>query len=179
MVKTVRMAAAVLLGLLALQVAPARAADDIDSRAVARARDFLDPAARGRDILSYVHFGSKYRDHSYKDTRFVTSGGQRVPGHFGLVYTFAWGDNDETDVAFLCDANGRVYEVKTLNTTAILNQPFLAANLTVKLLGNLLIEAFKNQMNEADRRQVQKLVDDADAKGMLEWSLKFQQSLGN
>jgi hypothetical protein len=179
MVKTLRMAAAVLLGLLALQVSAARAADDIDSRALARARDFLDPAARGRDVLSYVHFGSKYRDHSYKDLRGVTSGGQRVPGHFALVYTYAWGDNDETDVAFLCDGGGRVYEVKTLGTTAILNQPFLAANLTVKLLGNLIIEAFKNQMTEEDRRQVQKMVDDANAKGMLEWSLKFQQGLGN
>jgi hypothetical protein len=42
--------------------------------------------------------------------------------------------------AFLCDRRGNVYEVQVTDTNAILNQPFATANLTIKVLGNLLIE---------------------------------------
>ena len=63
--------------------------------------------------------------------------------------------------------------MQIVRTNALFNQPFLTANATIKLLGNLLIEAFRDKMAEAERREVQRFVDTADAKGMLEWSLKF------
>jgi len=171
--------AAVLTLVLAAVPAPlARAADDIDQKSVDRAHAFLNTAPRGRNILSYVHFGSKYQGHSYKATRFVTNGGKRVAGHFALLYDFAWEDDGKTQVAFLCDARGTLYEVQVVSTNAVFNQPFLTANATIKVLGGLLVEAFKNKMTAAERQDVQKLVENADAKGMLEWSLKFQQGLG-
>jgi hypothetical protein len=108
----------------------------------------------------------------------VTSQGKRVPGHFALVYHFDWQDDGKTQLGFLCDAKGNVYEVQLVKSNASLNQPFTLANTTLKVLGNLLIEAFKDKMTAAEKKQVQKIVDDADAKAMLEWSLKFQQALG-
>lgn len=162
-------------------VAPAgtaRADDEIAQKAVTRADEFLNARARGKDILSYVHFGASYRGHAYKETRFVTRDGKKVPGHFALIYEYSWEDDGKTSVAFLCDAGGSIYEVQIVRSNAILNQPFLTANATTKVLGNLLIAAFKKQMTDEQLRKLQKTVDDADAKALLEWSLVFQQALG-
>jgi hypothetical protein len=168
-----------ILGLLLLLAPVVRADDDIDQKALRRAHDFLKTDKRGRHILAYMHFGRTYVDHNYKETRYVTDKeGKRKKGHFALVYTYEWKDDGETEVAFLCDAKGKVYEVKVLDSNAIINQPFAMANATVQLLGNLIIEAFKDNMTAAERKDLQKLVDAADAKGMLELSLKLQQALG-
>lgn len=166
-----------LVGLTVWSAPALRADDEPDRKAVAAAHKFLNTQARGRDVLGFVHFGSRYDGHAYKEIRQVTREGERVPGHFALVYRYKWEGNGRTDVAFLCDAQGNIYEVQTIWTNAVLNQPFLTANLTIKVLGNALIEAFKKQMKESERKEIQKLVDDADAKGLLEWSLKFQQAL--
>jgi hypothetical protein len=166
------------LGLSVWQAAVLRAADDVDQKAVDRAHDFLKTAARGRDVLSYMHFGSRYDGHSYRESRFVTREGRRVPGHFALVYRYKWQGNGLTDVAFLCDARGDVYEVQAIWTNAVLNQPWVSANLTIKVLGGALAELFKDKMTEKERQDLQQLIEDANAKGMLEWSLKIQQALG-
>jgi hypothetical protein len=166
---------ALLLGLTAF---PARAGDDVEQRALDRAHAFLSTARRGTDILSFVHFGAKYKGHAFKEWVSVTQDGRKVPGHFALLYEYAWEDDGLTTVAFLCDASGGVYDVQVVRTNAIFSQPYVLANGTIKVLGNLLIEAFKDNMKPEERQFVQKLIDDADAKGMLVWSLKFQQSLG-
>jgi hypothetical protein len=172
------MAAVVLvLGLMAWRTPLARA-DDVDPKAINRAHDFLKTAARGRDVLSYVHFGASYQGHSYLETRRVTRNGQTVPGHFALLYHYDWENGGKTDIAFLCDAKGAVYEVQIVKHNAILQQPFTLANAAVKALGSLLVQAFQGQMSDAQQKELQKIVDDADAKAMLEWSLKFQQLIG-
>ena len=163
------------LAVLAAWGPGARAGSDIDQQAVDRAHDFLKTEQRGRDVLSYVHFGAKYQGHAYKEMRYVTSNGKRVPGYFALVYTYDWDNNGQSDVAFLCDNKGNVYEVQVVRSSGF---PFVSANLTVKVLGNTLIQAFKDKLTEADKKDLQTIVDNADAKAMLEWSLKFQQSLG-
>jgi len=166
---------AMLLGLTAL---PARAGDGVEQRALDRAHAFLSTARRGTDILSYVHFGAEYNGHTFKEWVTVTQDGRKVPGHFALVYEFAWEDDGRTTLAFLCDASGGVYDVQVVRTNAVFSQPYVLANGAIKVLGNLLIEAFKDNMKPEERQFVQKLVDEADAKGMLVWSLKFQQALG-
>jgi hypothetical protein len=165
---------------LSLSACPARAqtGQQIDPMTITRAQGFLSPAKRGQDILSYVHFGSKYNGHQYRETRLVQNGGVIVPGHAAVVYRFQWEGDGLTDVVFLCDANGSVYEVQVLGTNAVLNQPFLTANATIQVLGNLLLAAFQDNLTEAQRRDIQRFIDNADAKGMLEWSLRFQQALG-
>jgi hypothetical protein len=154
-----------------------RADDEVDQRAVDRAHGFLKGAARGRHILGYMHAGTKYAGHKYTEMKYVTDGdGKRIPGQFALVYAFDWNDDGTTDVAFLCDRRGNVYEVKVLETNAVINQPFALADATIQILGNVLIEAFGDKMTAEEKKQVQKAVDDSDAKGLLEASLKFQQT---
>ncbi len=160
-------------------VPAARAGGDVDQKAVDRAHDFLKMEKCGRDILGYVHFGAKYKDHNYKEIRTVKDAeGKLRKGYFALIYTFEWEDDGETNVAFLCDPAGKIYRVQIVDTNAVLQQPFLTANVAIKVLGNLLAEAFKEKMTKAERKDLQKLIDDADAKAMLEWSLAFQQALG-
>jgi len=144
--------------------------------AISAADQFLRTEARGRETLGFVHLGADYHGHEYLRTVDVLGGdGRVIPGQFALVYSFHWENDGITDVAYLCNESGRVYRVQIMYTNARWSQPFVLANATIKILGNALIERNKNQMNDFERRVVQKLVDSADAKGLLEWSLKFEQ----
>jgi hypothetical protein len=157
----------------------AQAGEDSAQRSAIAAHDFLKTRQRGKDILDYVHFGATYRGHEYVETRSVVDGaGLPVEGRFALVYRFYWENDGVTDVAFLCDPRGSVYAVKVTYTNAVLSQPFALANVTIQVLGNVLIRAYQDKMTGFERRMVQKLVDNADAKGLLEWSLRFQQVSG-
>jgi hypothetical protein len=171
----------VALSLIASMVAPAWAAsEDSLQRAMNNAHGFLKTGQRGKDVLDYVHFGATYRGHEFVKTFAVNNdAGNPIDGWFALVYRFRWEDDGVTDIAFRCNPQGNVYDVQVTYTNAVLNRPFLFANAAIKVLGNLLIEANKDKMDRGERRLVQKLVDDADAKGLLEWSLKFQQAFGN
>ena len=170
--------AALGIGLIAALAPCAQAAEESQT-AVTDAHRFLATAERGREVLGYVHFGARYDGHTYLKTVFVNDGnGRRIDGHFALVYRFRWEGDGITDVGYLCDSRGRVYAVQVMYTNAVLSQPFFLANAAIKGLGNLFIGAFEDKMNRDERRLVQGLVDDADAKGLLEWSLRFEQALG-
>lgn len=170
----ITLSATMLVG-LGITATPATAQTPATQEAVNKAHAYLSTAARGQDILSFVHFGQAYHGHTYTETRNITANGQQVPGHFGLIYQYKWGDGGLTNVAFLCDATGRVYEVQTTWTNAILNQPFVTANLTIQVLGNVIIQALGDNMTAADRQTLQTLVNNADAKGLLELTMKLQQ----
>jgi hypothetical protein len=172
--KTTIARTALLMTLLALgNTGSLKAYDSSIQKAVNRAGNFLGTEERGQDVLSYIHFGTKYHGQKYLETRRVDEAGER----FALVYEYYWGSDGVTDVAFLCTPDGSVYEVRILATNAVGNQPFLWANVSIQVLGNLVLSANRDKMTEADRRLVRKLVDSADAKSMLEWSLRFRQLL--
>jgi hypothetical protein len=163
------------LGLMAALVAPAQAGDQ---KAVDRAHNFLKTEQRGKDVLSFLHFGTEYRGHKYLESRTVKDGnGKLIPGHFGLIYRFDWANDGWTKLGFLCDAKGNVYKVQVVDTNAILSQPFTVANLSIQVLGNAILQAFKNDLNADQKAQLQMLINNADSKAMLEWSLKIQQAL--
>jgi len=171
-------AAACLLG--ALAVSQALAGDDIDQRAVINAHQFLKTEQNGRNTLAFLHFGADYHGHEYRETLPVLDGGgAAVDGRFKLVYRFKWEDDGITDLAYLCDAKGNVYAVQVLYTNALFNQPYVLANGAIKLLGSLMIEANKKNMTDVERKLAQELVDRADAKGLLELSVRLQQVFGN
>jgi hypothetical protein len=158
-------------------ICPAQSQGDV-SRAVVLADGFLRSEARGRETLGYLHFGAAYHGHEYLRTVSVVGGDARpIPGHFALVYRFHWEDDGITDLAYLCNEAGRVYRVQVMYTNAVFSPPFGLANLAIQVLGDALIEANKNEMSDLERKVVQKLVDSADAKGLLEWSLQFEQPL--
>jgi hypothetical protein len=169
-----------ILGLMSVPAPSAQATDDSVQRAVNKAHGFLKTEKRGKNTLGYVHFGADYHGHLYQKILPVFDGdGNRIAGHFKLVYRFKWEDDGVTDVAYLCDDSGDVYAVQTLYTNAIWSQPFLLANAAIQVLGNALIEANKDKMKPFELKLVQKLVDNADAKGLLELSIKFDQAFGN
>jgi hypothetical protein len=170
--------AALVLTLVALLAPAVRAGDGVNQTAINRARAFLDAGQRGREIVSCVHFGTKYRGHFYTERRGVTNSGNPVPGHFALVYRLSWADDGESDVAFFCDAAGSLYDVQVLKTNAVLNQPWLAGDLAIKALGNVLLEAFRNNLSQAQRDDVQRIINNASARDLLKWSLRFQQGAG-
>src|SRR5438270_428338 len=108
--------AVVMLGLLVPFVhAAAAGAQTADQTSVNRAHDFLKSEKRGRNVLSYVHFGAQYKGHTFVERRGVNN----QPAHFALVYRMNWENDGVTNVAFLCDGKGSVYEVQILGTNAI------------------------------------------------------------
>jgi len=171
-----RVTALVVASLVLANVPSALAVEDSAQIAVNKAHRFLATAQRGRDILGYLHFGADYRGHEYRETLPV---GYANDGRFALVYRFWWENDGITDVAFLCDPRGNVEEVRVTYTNAHFSQPFALADVTIQVLGNILIRAYQDKMSTFERKMVQKFVDNADAKGLLEWSLKFQQLAGN
>jgi hypothetical protein len=166
--------AAALLTMLAL-MAPAAMAE-ISQRAVNQAHDFLKTKEMGKEILSFVHFGAAYKGHDYLNTSTVVDGdGREVPDKFALVYRFHWEDDGVTDVAFLCNGSGRVYQVKMVKTNAVLQQPFALADMTIRVLSDVVISAMGDNLKEKDRAEVQRLVDAADSRGLLVAYLRLEQ----
>jgi hypothetical protein len=167
--------ACIVIGFVCALSAPAAAQPD--QKAVARAYRFLSTNQRAEATLNFVHFGTDYKGQKYlgKNDNIVDSSGSPIAGHFALIYRLFWNDDGVTDIVYFCDANGKVSEVKIDKTNAVGNKPFLWANVSIQLLGNLLIEAYKDKLSEDDRQQLHKLVDNADAHGLLELSLKIDQ----
>jgi hypothetical protein len=151
-----------------------------DTRSIERAKAFLNPESRGRDVLGYLHMGADFLAYDYLRTTGVNDGrGAPLEGHFALFYRFKWKTTSDgyTDLAFLCNSAGNVYKVSVMDTDAIL-PPFFTANVTINVLGNALISMFNEKLTPDDRRQLRALVNDADAKGLLEFSLRVQQAFG-
>lgn len=164
-----------LSALLALAwLTPLAPAQSIDQKSIDRAHDFLKSSNRGKGVLSFVHFGAEYKGHTFKETRNV----QNKPGHFALVYQYNWESDGVTKLAFLCDSDGKIYSVQVLSTNAFLQQPYALANTSITVIGNLILEAFRDQMSKEDVQQVRQFVDNPNARGLLEMSLKLQQTFG-
>lgn len=166
------------LALAVLAAAPALAAG-IDQQAVNTAHRFLRTSDIGEYTLNFVHAGTDYHGHEYLETQPVFDGNGRQTSQFKLLYRFRWEDDGVTDVAFVCDARGVVYGVLIQRTNAEWNQPFALADLGIQLLGNAVIQANKDNMSPAERKLARRLVDDADAHGLLELSLRWKQLYGN
>lgn len=160
-----------LIGILLAFAAPSQAQHELSQRAIDRADRFLSTDQRAQATLNFVHFGTDYRRQEYRRTMPL---GQ---GRFALVYRLYWNDDGFTDIEYSCDPNGAVREAKVDYTNASFNEPFLWAKASIQILGNLIIAAFQDKLTDNDRKQLQKLVDDADPKAMLNWSLQLDQLL--
>lgn len=169
--------AALVLLLGGVMASPARADDD---EAVARAHAFLGTAERGTDVLGFLHAGARYRGHQLKAVTSVEDGaGNRVPGHLALVYHYRWGNDGFTDVAFLWDEDGALYDALVVRTNAILSQPFALARASIALLGAVVLEAFDEHLTAQDRRLLRRLVEAADVRTLMVWNLRFQQAFSS
>jgi len=151
------------------------------STAINRAQDYLDSTNNAKHIIGIVHMGADLTGFSYVRRGGVTNhSGESIPGHFYLAYDYEWnsGGYGETRLAFLCDERGTIYEVKNLGSSGVLQAPFLVANGTIKIIGQLLIEAFREEMTNEELKQVQRLVQNSDSKGLLEMGIGLRQAFG-
>lgn len=168
-------AGVVLLILAALIQVPASASWNDTPAGMDKAFNFLQNRQNGVAILSYLHFGSDYFGHEYIGMlNVVDKSGETVPGDFALVYRFRWSNEDYTDVAFLCNPEGQIYRSEVRRSTAVLNQPFVAANVFIGVLGNLLIESNRRNMTKADLELTHELVNRVDAQGLMDLWLRLQ-----
>ncbi len=127
----------------------------------------LNDVGRARGVLLFLHFGSTYSDHNLTGV----GGVEGKPGCFYLEYKYDWKVDrniESTTLSFFFDPMGNLMGIQVDKTTAVLNQPFFLANLSIKVVGATLYEAVKKDLSEANRRIFRKLVEDADAKGLLE-----------
>lgn len=174
-VRVVLLATIAFLGLIV--PAPAQVSPRME-RAIQKTHAFVTKDSRVKDIHGYLHMGTRLTDVTHLRTTFVRRNGNVIPDHFALVYRFSWNSVDWTDVAFLCDGDGDIYEVQALDSTGIVQRPFVIANASIKLFGELIYAAFQEKMTDDDRKLVRSLIENSDAKGMLELALKLQQSFG-
>ena len=149
-------------------------AQNVDPNAIARAERFMAAQQRGSEVLSYLHFGATYQACTFEKYYPMAN------GSFALMYRFDWtttGTGD-TESWFVFNAAGQFDHLEVVSSTGLINQPFLMANVSISLIGNLIIEKYQDRLSVTDRRLLQRLVDDADAKGLLEWQLRVDQALG-
>lgn len=168
--------AAVVLTTLALLSPVARA--DVSQQAIDRAQAYLQTREMGKNILSFVHFGADYKGHSYSGrATVVDEDGKTLTDKFALVYRFNWEDDGVTDVAFLCNSSGRIYEVQMMKSNGVLQRPFAVADMTIQVLGDAILKAMGNDLKEKDRADLKRLVDSADSHGLLVAYLRLGQIL--
>jgi hypothetical protein len=143
---------------------------------IEHAQSVLDNRENAATILNYLHFGSDFKGYRYIESlNVVDNNGNTIYGQTALVYRYYWeNDGDYTDVIFYCNQEGTIYGTRVRKTTAILNQPFLVANLSIQILGNALIESNKDSMTPNDLRIARELVKNADAQGLLNLWLRLQ-----
>ena len=150
-----------------------------DPDTVERVKTFLSSPDRGRFIVNYAHFGTAYRGHDYLRTRVVVDQNQqKIPRQFALVYKFYWADDGWTELGFLCSEDGSLYKVQLIGTNAQLSQPFLSANLTIATLGKVILEGFKDKLTAEQQQDIQRAIQQGDAKTLLERALNLQLKLG-
>jgi hypothetical protein len=173
--KYVRPVAVLLVLAIAFQ---ARAADPA---AVKQAQRSFDTTDRAKLILGYLHLGGQYKDHECLAAVGVADAkGNLIPGAFCLRYRYYWsigGYDNKTTIDLLFDANGALSGVNNEDSTSIVSPPYAIADGTVKVLGNALLAAAKNNLKEQDRKFIQNCIDNADAHDLMVWDLKFQYNV--
>jgi hypothetical protein len=158
-------------------VCASQARADESSKAIQRARSFLDSESVGRDVLTLVHMGARYDGHEFNSVQKVNQADEILRGHFALIYDFRWEGDGLTKLAFICDPRGHVYGVQVLDSNGVINTPFALSKLSLDVVGNGLVEAFKDQMSSQDRARLKALISNADPKAMLEMLLQIRQAV--
>lgn len=139
-----------------------------------RAKGFLDNDQNARNVLSFIHLYADYHGHEFlRETGVKDGDGNPVPGQVALVYRYHWEDDGVTDVAFFVDQSGTIVGTWLGNDNGVLSQPFALANLSIQVLGRMVINS-DDKMSQNDRELAIKLVDQADARGLMNLWLRMQ-----
>ena len=153
---------------------------DVSSSVIRKTKSFLETRTTGKYILEFLHMGGTYKSHTLNRVTGVNDSlGKTVSGKFAVIYDFVWDANGKghTRVAFYCDKQGTITGIKVLYYDAYVNTPFTFAEGAIHVVGQLVIEAFRDQMSSSERRTAESLVRSADAKGLLTLGLALRQSM--
>lgn len=139
-----------------------------------RVRGILDKQQNGQSILEFVHFGADYHGHTFlHETSVNDKDGNDVPSERAVIYRYYWEDDGVTDIAFFYDARGNIVGSYIVKTNAGWSQPFVFANLSIKVVGRMVVNS-DDKMSDADRKLALELIDRADAQGLLNLWLRIQ-----
>src|SRR5262249_48390024 len=167
-----------LLGLLFLLTGPAWAADKDQ---IARAQKLLEDESNAKGVLFFMHPTPTLTECEYRDRTGVKNGkGKLLDGHFALHYRYHWkggllGDNGYTDVIFFFDDKGKFEELQVAKTTSPF-AVFTGANLVIDLVKDAVLEEIDKGNDETAKKVVRRLIENVDAKGLLEFMLKWEQA---
>lgn len=169
--------AGIFLGVLLTLAGSAQAAD---KALIARAQQFLENDNLAKGILFFIHPTPTLQRWEYRDCTGVKDGrGKELLGHFALHYRYHWkggllGDTGHTDVIFFFNANGRFEELQARSTSPV--APFGGANLVIGAVKDVLLKEIDKSNDETAKKVVRKLIEDVNAKGLLEFLMKWEQA---
>jgi len=180
--KNSRSAALLVLLTVAFLASPAVSSQELDNRlpeAAGRVANFLSSRDRGQEILMLMHAFTEYRGHELQRAMRIDGRSSASDGRFELIYRFWWQPGDGiTDLAFLCDNYGQLYQIEVIYTNARFNRPFAVTSLSLKLIGRELLDRNKDRLQPWQQRMIGWFIDQADAKGLLKFILGVQQAGG-
>lgn len=140
-----------------------------------KAERLLNEQSRAKSVLSLLHFGATYSSHKCERTGGILDNSNRlIPGAFYLDYEYVWdagGGLGHTTVRYYFNGNGILYHVGIQKTDAIVHQPFAMANISIAIVGGIVQKALENDLSEQGKADLQKIIQNADAKKLLEFSL--------
>lgn len=139
--------------------------------AAAQSTDYYEKAARSKKQLEksrqtiafLMHPTCTLRSTSYDPPQMTKGGGYKLPCDFRFYSAF--GTTFRSTLTFYFDVDGDLDFISVTSTTGMVN-PFTAANFVVSWAK----DKFKKEI--ADDPQLLKIVERADARGVLEYYLK-------
>jgi hypothetical protein len=141
---------------------------------IQRAKSFLDNDQNASSILSFIHLYADYHGHEFLgETGVKDSSGNSVPGEVALIYRYHWEDDGVTEIGFFVNQSGTIVGTWLGKDNGVFSQPFALANLSIQVVGRMVINS-DDKMSATDRELAVKLVDNADARGLLNLWLRMQ-----
>jgi hypothetical protein len=148
-------------------------AQQVHVEALNKAKVFLKDDCRGKELMNFIYLGSTYKGASYRSVTPANNGGFLVtcdlrwettgPGYTIVVLTF--------------DPDGNLSATRIVDTDAYVPAYYVASK-SIEILGNALLDHYKDQLTDIQMALLRKIVKAADAKSLMELSLAVEQFTG-
>jgi hypothetical protein len=148
-------------------------AQAVSRSAVNKAESFLKNDCRGKEIMGFIYLGADYKGASYRDLKPVGDGG------FVVTCELRWETTGPgyTVVALSFDSGGSLSGTRVVDTDAFIPSFYLASK-SIEILGNALLDQYKDRLSEIQLNLFRKIVKAADAKSLMELILAIEQLAG-
>ena len=148
-------------------------AQAVSRSAVNKAGSFLKNDCRGKELMGFIYLGAEYRGASYRDLKPVGD------GRFVVTCGLRWETTGPgyTIVALSFDSSGSLSGTRIVDTDAFVPS-FYVASKSIEILGNALLDQYKDQLSDIQLNLFRKIVKAADAKSLMELILVIEQLSG-